>query len=152
VAQDSFGQIHLRGEHANVQFRLNGVELPEGLSVFGQAIAERFARSLTLITGALPAQYGFQTAGVVDIQTKTGITNPGLTVSLYGGSWNWLQPSVEYGGRSGPVDYFSVLDGLHNDRGSRIRPPVVTRSMTRRTSFTVWRTCPAWSIRTLGSA
>jgi outer membrane receptor protein involved in Fe transport len=117
VAQDSFGQIHLRGEHANVQFRLNGVELPEGLSVFGQAIAERFARSLTLITGALPAQYGFQTAGVVDIQTKTGITNPGLSVSLYGGSWTWVEPSLEYGGRSGPVDYFIVLDGLHNDRG-----------------------------------
>ena len=43
VAQDSFGQIHLRGEHANVQYRLNGVELPEGLSVFGQALTERFA-------------------------------------------------------------------------------------------------------------
>jgi outer membrane receptor protein involved in Fe transport len=117
VAQDSFGQIHLRGEHANVQFRLNGVELPEGLSVFGQVIAERFARSLTLITGALPAQYGFQTAGVVDIQTKTGTTNPGGSVSLYGGSWNWLQPSIEYGGRSGSVDYFIVADGLRNDRG-----------------------------------
>ena len=77
VAQDSFGQIHLRGEHANVQYRLNGVELPEGLSVFGQAIESRFANSMTLITGALPAQYGFQTAGVVDIQTKTGTTNPG---------------------------------------------------------------------------
>src|SRR3984957_20279876 len=114
VAQDSFGQIHLRGEHANVQFRLNGVELPEGLSVFGQVIAERFARSLTLITGALPAQYGFQTAGVVDIQTKTGTTNPGGSVSLYGGSWNWAEPSIEYGGRSGPVDYFIVLDGLPN--------------------------------------
>jgi outer membrane receptor protein involved in Fe transport len=117
VAQDSFGQIHLRGEHANVQFRLNGVELPEGLSVFGQVIAERFAQSLTLITGALPAQYGFQTAGVVDIQTKTGTTNPGGSVSLYGGSWNWLQPSIEYGGRSGSVDYFVVADGLHNNRG-----------------------------------
>ena len=117
VAQDSFGQIHLRGEHANVQFRLNGVELPEGLSVFGQVIAARFARSLTLITGALPAQYGFQTAGVVDIQTKTGVTNPGATVSMYGGSWNWFQPSVEYGGRSGTVDYFIVIDGLRNDRG-----------------------------------
>ena len=117
VAQDSFGQIHLRGEHANIQFRLNGVELPEGLSVFGQVIAERFAQSLTLITGALPAQYGFQTAGVVDIQTKTGTTNPGGSVSLYGGSWNWLQPSIEYGGRSGSVDYFVTVDGLHNDRG-----------------------------------
>ena len=117
VVQDSFGQIHLRGEHANVQFRLNGVELPEGLSVFGQVLAERFANSLSLITGALPAQYGFQTAGVVDIQTKSGTTNPGGAVSLYGGSWNWLQPSIEYGGRSGPVDYFIVAEGLHNDRG-----------------------------------
>src|SRR5450631_2497917 len=117
AAQDSFGQIHLRGEHANVQFRLNGVQLPEGLSVFGQVIAERFARSLTLITGALPAQYGFRTAGVVDIQTKTGTTNPGGAISLYGGSWNWLQPSIEYGGRSGSVDYFIVADGLHSGRG-----------------------------------
>jgi outer membrane receptor protein involved in Fe transport len=117
VAQDSFGQIHLRGEHANVQFRLNGVELPEGLSVFGQVIADRFANSLSLITGALPAQYGFQTAGVVDIQTKTGTTNPGGSVSIYGGSWNWLQPSLEYGGRAGSVDYFVVAAGMRNDRG-----------------------------------
>jgi len=117
VAQDSFGQIHLRGEHANVQFRLNGVELPEGLSVFGQVLADRFARSMTLITGALPAQYGFQTAGVLDIQTKTGTSDPGGEVSMYGGSWNWLQPSVSYGGHTGTVDYFFVLDGLHNDRG-----------------------------------
>jgi outer membrane receptor protein involved in Fe transport len=126
VAQDSFGQIHVRGEHANVQFRLNGVALPEGLSVFGQAIAGRFASSLSLITGALPAQYGFQTAGVVDIQTKTGLTNRGLTVSMYGGSWSWLQPSMEYGGHSGPVDYFIVLDGLHDDRG--IENPAVGQS------------------------
>jgi hypothetical protein len=117
VAQDSFGQIHLRGEHANVQYRLNGVELPEGLSVFGQAIESRFAQSMTLITGALPAQYGFQTAGIVDIQTKTGTTNPGGEVTMYGGSWDWLQPSFSYGGRSGALDYFVTGDLLHNDRG-----------------------------------
>src|ERR1700748_817607 len=93
VAQDSFGQIHLRGEHANVQFRLNGVELPEGLSVFGQAIESRFANSLSLITWALPAQYGLQTAGIADTPTKTGTTNPGGEVTMYGGSWDWLQPS-----------------------------------------------------------
>src|ERR1700733_8333585 len=117
VAQDSFGQIHLRGEHANVQYRLNGVELPEGLSVFGQALTERFARSLSLITGALTAQHGLQTAGVVDNQTKTGLSDPGLTVSMYGGSWGWAEPSIEYGGHTGPVDYFFVLDGLRDDRG-----------------------------------
>jgi outer membrane receptor protein involved in Fe transport len=117
VAQDSFGQIHLRGEHANVQYRLNGVELPEGLSVFGQALESRFGNSMTLITGALPAQYGFQTAGVVDIQTKTGTTNPGGEISMYGGSWNWLQPSISYGGTSGSWNYFVTADYTQNNRG-----------------------------------
>jgi outer membrane cobalamin receptor len=117
VAQDSFGQIHLRGEHANVQYRLNGVELPEGLSVFGQVIENRFANSMSLITGALPAQYGFQTAGVVDIQTKTGTNSPGGSITMYGGSWNWLEPSIQYGGHTGSVDYFIVADGMQNDRG-----------------------------------
>jgi hypothetical protein len=37
VAQDSkaSGSIHVRDEHANVQFRINGVTLPEGISGFG---------------------------------------------------------------------------------------------------------------------
>jgi outer membrane receptor protein involved in Fe transport len=117
VAQDSFGQIHLRGEHANVQYRLNGVELPEGLSVFGQVLESRFANSMTLITGALPAQYGFQTAGIVDIQTKTGTTNPGGEISMYGGSWDWMEPSFSYGGTVGNFDYFVTADYTQNNRG-----------------------------------
>ncbi len=117
VVQDSFGQVHVRGDHANVQFRINGVELPEGLSVFGQALETRFARSISLITGALPAQYGFQTAGVLDIQTKTGITNPGLGLTAYGGTFSWAQPSFDYGGRYDNVDWFITGDYLQNARG-----------------------------------
>ena len=29
VAQDSFGQLHIRGEHNGLQYRLNGIILPE---------------------------------------------------------------------------------------------------------------------------
>ena len=36
VSQDSFGQLHVRDDHNGLQYRLNGVILPEGLSVFGQ--------------------------------------------------------------------------------------------------------------------
>lgn len=117
VAQDSFGQFHLRGDHANVQYRLDGVQLPEGLSVFGQALEARFANSLSLITGALPAQYGFQQAGVIDIQTKTGITDPGGEISMYGGTRGVLQPSFSYGGRSGSIDYFVTGDYLRTGIG-----------------------------------
>jgi hypothetical protein len=63
VAQDSFGQIHVRGDHANLQYRINGVQLPEGINVFGQSLETRLANSVALITGALPAQYGLRTAG-----------------------------------------------------------------------------------------
>jgi outer membrane receptor protein involved in Fe transport len=117
VAQDSFGQLHVRGEHANLQFRLNGVQLPEGINVFGQALETRLANSVALITGALPAQYGFRTAGIIDIQTKTGTIEPGGSVSMYGGSHEWLQPSFEWGGRVGRVDYFVTGEYLHNAIG-----------------------------------
>ena len=117
VAQDSFGQLHVRGDHANLQFRINGVQLPEGINVFGQALETRLAQSVSLITGSLPAQYGFRTAGIIDIQTKTGTLDPGGSVSMYGGSHEWLQPSFEYGGRVGAVDYFFTGDYLHNGIG-----------------------------------
>src|SRR5271168_979220 len=84
VAQDSFGQIHVRGDHANLQFRIDGVQLPEGINVFGQALETRLAQSVSLITGALPAQYGFRTAAIVDIETKTGLLAPGGSISMYG--------------------------------------------------------------------
>ena len=37
VVQDSFGQLHVRGEHNGLQYRLNGIILPEGINVFSQA-------------------------------------------------------------------------------------------------------------------
>lgn len=117
VAQDSYGQIHVRGDHNEVQFRLDGVQLPEGLSVFGQALETRFAHSLSLITGALPAQYGFDTAAVIDITTKSGTTDPGGEISIYGGARDYFQPSFSYGGQHGNMDYFFTGDFLHNRVG-----------------------------------
>ena len=117
VAQDSFGQLHVRGEHNDLQYRINGVQLPEGLTGFGASIQTRLAYSTSLITGALPAQYGFRTGAIVDIQTKTGTNSPGASVSLYGGSRNYAQPSFEYGGRSGPVDWFVTGEYLHSNIG-----------------------------------
>src|SRR5437764_6971207 len=117
VTQDSFGQLHVRGDHANLQFKLNGVQLPEGINVFGQALETRLANSVALITGALPAQYGFRTAGIIDIQTKTGTLVPGGSVSMYGGAHEWLQPSFEWGGRVGQIDYFVTGEYLHNGIG-----------------------------------
>jgi outer membrane receptor protein involved in Fe transport len=119
MAQDSAanGDLHLRGEHANIQYRINDVLLPEGISGFGQELDTRFVESMRLITGSLPAQYGFRTAGVVDLQTKSGAFEPGGEASVYGGSYNTIKPSFDLGGSKGNLNYF--VDGSydHNDLG-----------------------------------
>jgi outer membrane receptor protein involved in Fe transport len=117
VAQDSFGQIHVRGDHGNLQYRLDGVQLPEGMSLFTNALATQYANKMSLITGALPAQYGFRTAGIIDITLKSGRTNPGAEASMTVGSYNWQEPSGSYGGSAGRNDWFVTGQFLHNDIG-----------------------------------
>jgi outer membrane receptor protein involved in Fe transport len=126
VSQDSFGQLHVRNEHANTQFRINGVQLPEGINVFGQVLQTRLANSVALITGSLPAQYGLRTSGIIDIQTKTGTLAPGGSVTMYGGSQSTLQPSAEWGGTVGQIDYYATGEYLQNAEG--IENPAPTRN------------------------
>ena len=116
VAQDSYGQLHVRGDHNNIQFRLDGIILPEGLSNFGQVLSPRYAQSIQLNTGALPAEYGLRTAAVINITTKSGVDNGG-TVSLYGGSHGDYEPSITYGGHSGNDTYFGSLSYQQNQLG-----------------------------------
>src|SRR6266404_173525 len=85
VAQDSFGQLHVRGEHANLQYRIDDVLLPESIPGFGQELETRFADSVSLVTGALPAQFGFRETGVIDIHTKNGAVFTGNEASIYVG-------------------------------------------------------------------
>jgi outer membrane cobalamin receptor len=117
VAQDSYGQLHIRGEHNGLQFRLNGVILPEGLSVFSQALSPRLAGRVELITGALPAEYGLRTAGIVDISTKSGEYSNGGSVSLYGGSHGDFEPSFEARGGGADTNYFVSGSYKQNDLG-----------------------------------
>ncbi|HEY4989868.1 MAG TPA: TonB-dependent receptor [Opitutaceae bacterium] len=119
VAEDSAanGDLHVRGEHGNLQYRINDVLLPEGITGFGLELDPRFVQSMQLITGSLPAQYGFRTAGIVDIQTKTGGFDQGGAVSLYGGSFDTVRPSFELGGSKGNLSYFTDASYDHNSLG-----------------------------------
>ncbi|MGA2192278.1 MAG: TonB-dependent receptor [Nitrospirota bacterium] len=116
VANDSYGQLHVRGDHANTQYRIDGIILPEGITGFGQVLDTRFADRVDLLTGALPAQFGLRTAGVIDIQTKA-IFETGGSVDLYGGSHDTIEPSFELGGTTGKMNYFVTGSYLSDDLG-----------------------------------
>ncbi|MBK1661020.1 TonB-dependent receptor [Paracraurococcus ruber] len=117
VAQDSFGDIHIRGEHRNLQYRLNGVALPEGLQGFGQVFDARGLRSASVLTGALPAQFGFRTNAVIALETRSGALDPGGSVGVYGGSFGTIQPHASWAGFLGGWDVFATGTWLQSDRG-----------------------------------
>jgi outer membrane receptor protein involved in Fe transport len=108
VSQDSAagGELHVRNEHANLQYRINGIALPDGVGGFGQIFDTTLIGNVSLITGALPAQFGLRTAGVIDIQTRTDAFNNSGSVGIYGGSRQTVTPSFEYGGSTGQTQYF----------------------------------------------
>jgi outer membrane receptor protein involved in Fe transport len=136
VTQDSYGVIHVRNEHANLQYRLDGVIVPESISGFGTTFDPKIASSIQLITGTLPAQYGYRTAGVVNFKTESGLLGNGGEAGVYAGSYNWLEPSAMVKGSSGNFSYFLSGSYLRNDLG--IENPLPThKAIHDRT--TQWR-------------
>jgi hypothetical protein len=108
ATQDSAasGSYHVRNEHANVQVRINGIMLPDGVSGFGTFLDTALIGNISLITGALPPQFGLRTSGVLDIWTRSDAFNNTGTVGVYGGSRGTFTPSIEYGGTVGRTQYF----------------------------------------------
>ncbi|MFZ0658383.1 MAG: TonB-dependent receptor [Candidatus Binataceae bacterium] len=125
VSQDSYGQgqeqIHVNGENGGgVQYRINGVFLPEAVTSFGELFSPRFVNSITLLTGVLPAQFGWRNEGVIDIHTKDGCSGGGPSnnnFSFAGGQHTTMQPSFEMGGCEGRFSYYVSGFYLQSDLG-----------------------------------
>jgi outer membrane receptor protein involved in Fe transport len=126
VTQDSYGAVHVRNEHGNLQYRLNGVIVPESISGFGATFDQRIANSIDLLTGTLPAQYGYRTSGVINLKTQSGAFANSGEIGVYGGSRGTIQPSASIQGSSGGFNYFASGSYLQNDLG--VENPAPTRT------------------------
>ncbi len=122
VVQDSYGQLHVRGDHGNVQYRINGVVIPESISGFGQALETRFADRMSILTGALPAQYGYRTAAIVDITTKgENEQQDAGSIGVTLGGKGTAETNIELNGTKGPLSYY--LTGSYDTNKLGIENP-----------------------------
>lgn len=117
VVINSQNKVHVRGDHSGLQYRINGVMLPEGVNGFGQSLDTHFADSIDFLTGAMPAQYGLRTSGVVDIKTKTGNFDKKNRSELIIGGNDTFGVNQQIGGNSGNLDYYINANYLQNSRG-----------------------------------
>jgi len=108
--------FHIRNEYANVQYRIDGIQLPDGVSALGSVLETGLIGNLNLLDGALPAQYGLRTAGVVDMSTKTSFAQGG-TIDVTAGSQATFSPNLTLTGTAGQTEYFLTARYLQSDEG-----------------------------------
>jgi outer membrane receptor protein involved in Fe transport len=120
VTLDQNQEIHIRGEHMGIQYQINGILLPLDINsdpTFTQLLNSFFVKNVSLLDGILPARYGYRTAGVIDIVTKSGCQQPGGDFSILVGQRSTAEPSFELGGCAGNFGYYVTGLYLHNNIG-----------------------------------
>jgi hypothetical protein len=128
VAYGALKQTHIRQDHANAQFRIDGIPIPDTVSgAFADIVPPRAWERVDIILGGMEAQYGNKTALVMDITSKSG-TKPGFgSIQMFGGSNETVNPSFEYGGTIGEKVRFYVLNSfVSTNRG--IEPPTLGKT------------------------
>jgi len=129
AAQNNFRQIHLHQEHGGLQFRIDGVPIPDTISsVFTDVISPRSWERADIQVGGLPAEFGNRNVALIDITSKSGTRPAYGSVQMFGGSNETLNPSFEYGGAGGDKFRFYVLNSaLWTNRG--LDPPTAGHSV-----------------------
>ena len=102
VTNDSAGQQHIRGEHSEITYVVDGVPVPDTLSGRqGSVVVLSTVQSLDLLTGAYAPEFGGQTAGILDITTLPGARKPNVDLNLQGGSYDTTNGDLTWVGPMG---------------------------------------------------
>lgn len=96
----------VRGARAS-QVRINDVIVPEAVSEPAEHLSARLADSTRLMTGTLPAQFGFAPGGVIGVTTKSGLYQHGGQAELFAGSRGMFEPAVEWSGSVAGTSLFA---------------------------------------------
>jgi outer membrane receptor protein involved in Fe transport len=120
VALDQNQEVHIRGEHAGIQYQMNGILLPLDINndpTFTQLLNSYLVKSVSLVDGVLPAEYGYRTSGVIEISTRNGCDDAHNEFTIYGGQRDTAQPGFELGGCHGDFSYYLTGVYLHSNLG-----------------------------------
>jgi hypothetical protein len=134
VALDQNQEIHIRGEHMGIQYQMNGIMLPLDINTdptFTQLLNAYFVKSVSLMDGVLPAQYGYRTSGIIDIHTKDGCEDGQNDLTISGGQRDTAQAAFQLGGCGGKFSYY-LTASFSNPTWASAQPcPRPTRFTTR---------------------
>jgi hypothetical protein len=123
AARAPTGEVHIRGQHAEYTYYVDGVPVPAGISgSLNELFDPSVVNEIDFKTGAWDAEYGNKNAAVVDITTRIPVGGLHGSVSGYMGSFNTNGQSLTASTNAGPLGFY--FSGARQASDMR-REPVV---------------------------
>jgi outer membrane receptor protein involved in Fe transport len=127
VAKDSGSgdDVFIRNEHQGLQYRLNGIIIPESFAAYGALIDDRIADSVDVVTGALLPEYGPRTSGIASFKTLSGKFTHDANISVTGASNGFLRTTASMRDAVGDLNFFISGTYLHDKGEVYVAPGTV---------------------------
>src|SRR2546421_3154683 len=98
AARAPTGEVHIRGQHAEYTYYVDGVPVPAGISgSLNELFDPEVVNQITFQTGGWDAEYGNKNAAIVNVTTKIPSGGFHAAISSYVGAYSPDRPKPEPG-------------------------------------------------------
>src|SRR5438034_4901253 len=123
AARAPTGEVHIRGQHAEYTYYVDGVPVPAGISgSLNELFEPAVVNEIDFITGGWDAEYGNKNAAVVNITTRIPAGGLHYQLNGFGGNYNGYGQGLSASTNAGKLGYF--FSGSHQTTDMR-REPVI---------------------------
>src|SRR5467141_1183478 len=123
AARAPTGEVHIRGQHAEYTYYVDGVPVPSGISGgLNELFDPQVVNQIDFQTGGWDAEYGNKNAAVVNVTTRIPSGGFHLDASGYGGSFSANGQGVNLSTNAGKWGFF--LSGARQSTDMRREPLV----------------------------
>jgi hypothetical protein len=123
AARAPTGEVHIRGQHAEYTYYVDGVPVPSGISgSLNELFEPAVVNEIDFMTGGWDAEYGNKNAAIVNITTRIPAGGLHYQASGFAGDYNTYGQGLSASTNAGKLGYF--FSGSHQTTDMR-REPVI---------------------------
>src|SRR2546422_3472021 len=108
AARAPTGEVHIRGQHAEYTYYVDGVPVPAGISgSLNELFDPQVVNQIDFQTGGWDAEYGNKNTAIVNVNTRIPSGGFHLDVSSYGGSFSANGQALNASANAGKWGFFA---------------------------------------------